>query len=127
MTRKPRFALAATLILASCVAAPPPAPPPAAAHAAPDWFHQQLALARKARLAHLPVGDAAGAQRAYYAVMVPACGRVASSGPAQYRARCRIIIQHASDAAAAATANPPCDDDHDDSGDTQAQITACSD
>jgi hypothetical protein len=136
MTRIPllRLALAAPLALAGCVAAPPPPPPPVVAHAAPhpppkplDWFHRQLALARHAKLTHLPVGDAAGAQRAYYAVMVPVCGRVAASGPAQYRARCRAIIQRASDAAALATANPPCDDDHDDSGDTEAQITACSD
>jgi hypothetical protein len=126
--------LGLALAAASCAAPPPPAPPALVAHAPPhpapkppDWFHRQLALARHARLAHLPVGDTAGAQRAYFAVMVPVCGRVAANGPAQYRARCRSIIQRASDAAAAATANPACDDDHDDSGDTQAQITACSD
>jgi hypothetical protein len=136
MTQAPllRLALAGVLALAGCATPPTAPPPPTVAHAAPhaapkplDWFHRQLALAQKARATHLPVGDAVGAQRAYYAVMVPVCGRVAASGPAQYRPRCRAIIQRASDAAAAATANPACDDDHDDSGDTQAQITACSD
>jgi hypothetical protein len=92
-----------------------------------DWFHRQLAAAHRAKISHLPRGDSAGAQRAYYAVMLPVCGQVAKSGPAQYRARCQALVLRASNAAAAAAYNPPCDDDHDDTGDTPAEITACSD
>jgi hypothetical protein len=103
---------------------------PARVHPAPvppDWFHRQLAEARRAKIGHLPPGDSVGALRAYYAVMVPVCEHVAKAGPAKYRARCRSLIERASNAVAAAAYNPPCDDDHDDSDDTPAQITACSD
>ena len=128
------YALAAAV--AAC-AAPPARPPitasvPARPRPVPkpkplDWFHRQLAAAHRARISHLPRGDTAGAQRAYDAVMLPVCGQVVKSGPAQYRARCQALMLHASNAAAAAAYNPPCDDDHDDSADTPAQITACSD
>jgi hypothetical protein len=101
---------------------------PAHQAAAPlDWFHRQLAAARHARITHLPVGDTAGAQRAYYSVMIPVCGQVAKGGPDKYRARCRAIIYQATTNAAAAAAGPPCADDKDDSGESPAQITACSD
>jgi hypothetical protein len=120
------------LAMAGCAAPPPPvARAPSAAvrprPAPPDWFHRQLAAARKAKMSHLPPGDAAGAQAAYNAVMLPVCAQVAKAGPDKYRARCRALVARASDAAAAAAYNPPCDDDHDDSGDSPAQITACSD
>jgi hypothetical protein len=95
--------------------------------APPDWFHRQLALARQARAVHLPAGDKPGAQRAYFAVMVPACGRIASAGPDKYRARCRALVNQATTDSAAANAGPACDEDRDDSGQTPAQIAACSD
>jgi hypothetical protein len=130
----------AVLALAGCAAPAPPAPVAATHqvavphHAAPpaDWFHRQLALARHARAVHLPVGDRTGAQRAYFAVMVPACGRIASSGPDKYRPRCKALISQATtdsvDAnTAPANAAPLCDQDRDDSGQTPSQITACSD
>ncbi len=131
-----RFAAVLMLaMLAACATTPPSPPPPRVTHALPhrppaplDWFHRQLALARHARATHLPPGDTAGAQRAYYAVMLPVCAHVAKAGPALYRARCSAIVARASDAAAAAAAGPPCpDDDHDDSADSPAQVTACSD
>jgi hypothetical protein len=131
----PALALVLALALAACVTAPPPAPPPLVVHAVPhkppaplDWFHRQLAMARHARATHLPRSDTAGAQLAYYAVMLPACGHIAKVGPEAYRARCRAIVQRASDAAAAAAMGPACpDDEHDDSADDPAQVTACSD
>ncbi len=124
--------------LAACATAPPPRPPPPpphVTHAVPrkppaplDWFHRQLAMARHARAVHLPHSDVAGAQRAYFSVMLPACAHIAHAGPEAYRARCRAIVARASDAAAAAAAGPPCpDDEHDDSADSPAQVTACSD
>ncbi len=134
-----RFAAVSLIAsLAACATpapAPPAAPTPHVTRAVPrkppaplDWFYRQLALARHARAVHLPHSDAAGAQRAYYAVLLPACAHVAHSGPEAYRARCRAIVARASDAAAAAAAGPPCpDDDHDDSADAPAQVTACSD
>jgi hypothetical protein len=138
-SRRIRIHLAAyalALTVAACAAPPAPAPIAASLPARPrpvpkpkplDWFHRQLAAAHRAKISHLPRGDSAGAQRAYYAVMLPVCGQVAKSGPAQYRARCQALVLRASNAAAAAAYNPPCDDDHDDTGDTPAEITACSD
>ena len=135
ITRFAALGLLATL--AACATTPPPPPPPPqhVTHAVPhkppaplDWFHRQLAMARHARHVHLPASDTAGAQRAYYAVLLPACAHVAKAGPEQYRARCRAIVQRAADASAAANAGPACpDDDHDDSTDPTAQVTACSD
>jgi hypothetical protein len=93
----------------------------------PDWFHRELALARHARATHLPIGDKAGAQRAYYAVMLPACRKVAQSGPDKYRARCQSLASHAAADAAAANDDFSCMDDHVDTGDTQAEKTACND
>jgi hypothetical protein len=77
-------------------------------------------------VAHQPAKDAAGAQHAYDAIMIPACERVSKSGPDRYLARCKILIARASVHALTRTAAPPCDD-HDDSFDTPAQITACND
>jgi hypothetical protein len=94
---------------------------------APDWFHRQLAAAHHARITHVPPGDKAGAQRAYDAIMVPACGKIAASGPAKYRAQCRTMVQRANDAAAALAESPTCRDDSDDAPETAAQVTACSD
>jgi len=117
--------------LASCAVLEPgprqvvPAPAPRAS-APPDWFHHEIALARHARVVHQPTQDTAGAQRAYDAIMVPACARVSKSGPDKYRARCKILIARASAHAVTPAATPPCDD-HDDSFDTPAQITACND
>jgi hypothetical protein len=109
-------------------------PKPHAPAAAPDWFHRELSLARHARVTFVPHGDQVGAQRAYYKVMVPACHRVAQSGPAKYRAQCSVLLRHAAAASAAdAAALAPaadefsCNDDHDDSRDDPAQVTACSD
>ncbi len=125
----PLIVLAAGVGLAGCVtqAPPPPTPVAVAPPPPPDWFHRELALARHARAAHLPASDIAGAQRAYFAVMVPVCGKVAANGPVKYKARCKAIIDRATTDAANANAGPPCDDEHDDSADTPAQITACSD
>ena len=151
------LAIAALLTIAGCASAPPPpavspVPPP---HPPPDWFRRTLADARHARLVHLKAGDKAGASRAYAALMVPACERVERQGPAKYLARCRAILHPAAAAASSAmplsknppskgpasarTSSPPqagtparvddatCDPDRDDSNDTPAQITACSD
>ena len=131
----PLILLAAGVGLAGCVAqAPlPPKPvavavaPPHRVTAPPDWFHRELAQARRARATHLPAADSAGAQRAYFAVMVPVCGKIAANGPAKYQARCKAIVDRATTDAANANAGPPCDDAHDDSGDSPAEITACSD
>ena len=130
-----RFAALSLLATLAACATTPPTPPPHVTHAAPhkppaplDWFHRQLALAKHARHVHLPASDIAGAQRAYYAVLLPACAHVAKAGPDQYRARCRAIVSRAADASAAANEGPACpDDDHDDSADPTAKITACSD
>jgi hypothetical protein len=127
--------------LAGCAPSVPPRPvvaqvPPQLHVAAspPDWFHRELARARHARVAHVPHGDQVGAQRAYYQVMVPACRRVARSGPDKYRARCAALVQHeatASAADAAAIMPAPddfsCNDERDDSRDDPARVTACSD
>ena len=94
--------------------------------APPDWFHREMARAHHARVAHQPAKDIAGAQHAYDAIMVPACERVSKSGPDKYRARCKILIARASAHAVTPAATLPCDD-HDDSFDTPAQITACND
>ena len=124
------------LCVSACATQPPPAPPPRAViktvpHKPPaplDWFHRQLAMARHARATHQPRSDKLGAQHAYEAVMLPACARVAKKGPEAYRARCRTIVARAADEAVSAAAGPACpDDDHDDSGDAAAQVTACSD
>ncbi len=111
------------------VAPPSPRPPVVVRHAPapPDWFHHELALARHARANHLPVGDTLGAQRAYYAVMLPACQHVAKSGPEKYRARCLAMSRHAAADAAAANDDFSCEPDHDDSQDSQAEKTACND
>ncbi|MEJ0046177.1 MAG: hypothetical protein WDN04_08710 [Rhodospirillales bacterium] len=67
--------------MAACAPSAPPQQPVThdqpKAHvvpAPPDWFHRELALANHARRVHAPHGDLLGAQRAYYQVMVPACG-----------------------------------------------------
>jgi len=93
-----------------------------------------LALARHARVAFVPQGDQAGAQLAYYKVMVPACQHVMKSGPDKYHGRCVALLRHATTAAVADAAEilpPPddfaCNDDRDDSNDPTAQVTACSD
>jgi hypothetical protein len=133
--------LALAWCLAGCASSPPPqvaAPTPPKPHlsstAAPDWFHRQLARAQHARTAFVPHGDQAGAQRAYYTVMVPACQRVGKSGPDKYRARCAALLRHAAAASAAdavAIIPPPddfsCNDDRDDSHDDPSLIKACSD
>jgi len=132
-------AIALLWYLAGCAASPPPAvtapaPPKTHVSPAPDWFHRQLALAQHARTAFVPHGDQAGAQRAYYKVMVPACQRVDQSGLDKYRARCAALVRHAAAAAAAdavAIIPPPddfsCNDDRDDSHDDQSQVKACND
>jgi len=128
------------LALAACTA---PAPPPpqivraAPAKPPPDYYHRQLQLARNARAEHRPKQDKAGAQHAYYAIMLPACEHIENAGPDKYRPRCKLLIARATakpappgaPAAHAATteSEPPCDDDRDDSQETPAQITACSD
>ncbi len=116
--------------LSACsTSAPPPRPPQPQAqhHVPPDWFHRELALARHARMTHLPPGDTAGAQRAYYKVMLPACQRVAKSGPDKYRARCKALTDHAAADAAAANNDFDCMPDQDDSQASQAEKTACND
>ena len=125
------------LAFAGCAGpAPPPAPqaiarPPAQKvphpKAAPDWFHRQLALAHHARVTHLPPGDKAGAQRAYDAVILPACTKIAASGPAKYRAQCRAMVQRAASTASALAESPACQDDSSDAPETADQVTACSD
>ncbi len=125
-------ALAALASLAGCVTTAPPRPAivstkPHAVSAPPDWFHRELALARHARLTHLPHTDKAGAQAAYYAVMVPACARVVKSGPAKYRARCATLVEHATSPAPQIMDEFPCNTDHDDSRDTPEEMTACND
>jgi hypothetical protein len=138
-----RAALASVGLCCALAACAPAAPPPVMAHAAPrpgaaasppDWFHHELALARHARVAFVPQGDQAGAQLAYYKVMVPACHHVMKSGPDKYRGRCGALLHHATmaEAADAAKILPPpddfaCNDDRDDSNDPTAQVTACSD
>ncbi len=126
-----RWAIGLAGGLSACsVSAPPPKPVThvQAKHVAPpDWFHHELALARHAKATHLPPGDTLGAQRAYYAVMLPACRRVAKSGPDKYRARCFALSNHAAADAAAANDDFSCESDHDDSQDSQAEKTACSD
>jgi hypothetical protein len=97
-----------------------PAKPP------PDYYHRQLQLARNARAEHRPKQDTAGAQHAYYAIMLPACEHIEKSGPDKYRPRCKILIARATAHAATPISEPPCDD-RDDSQETPAQITACSD
>src|SRR5580692_9798712 len=105
-------------VLAACAPAPPPpvvahaAPKPSPAAAPPDWFHRQLALARHARVAFVPHGDQAGAQLAYYKVMVPACQHVMKSGPEKYHGRCVALLHHATTAQAADAVKiiPPPDD-----------------
>jgi len=91
-----------------------------------DWFHHEIVPARRARMTHQPTQDAIGAQHACDVIMVPTCERVSKSGPDQYRARCKILIARASAHALTPARIPPCDD-HDNSFDTPAQITACSD
>jgi hypothetical protein len=61
--------------------------------------------------------------------MVPACERVERSGPDKYRARCSALLHpaRAPAAKAAPVEDAVCDLDRDDSNDTPAQITACSD
>jgi hypothetical protein len=103
---------------------PPPAPAVRVAPKKPDWFHQQLALARRARAAHVPHSDAAGAQLAYNRVMIAACTHVAAAGPEKYRARCFAYTQR--------PVKPVADDslacsDEDDTYETTAEIKACSD
>ena len=130
--------LAAAIGLASCATSPPPPPPGATTHThaaapAPDWFHRQLAAARYARSHHQPATDTRGARKAYLAIMLPACERVAKSGPDKYRSRCRGILNPpvATTTLPAKTLAPPvdqsCDLDRDDSADAPAQVTACSD
>jgi membrane-bound lytic murein transglycosylase B len=121
------------LLAAGCATQQPPpvrqavVRPPAAAHKpapAPDWFQRQLAAARQARKQHLPHSDAAGAQLAYYKVMLPACRRVEASGPEKYRPRCATLVRQA----AIDTPAPPdlfsCTDTADDTPET---ATACND
>ncbi len=127
-----RVVLAFAAALAACsVTTPPvshgPSQPIVKRQAAPDWFHHELALARHAKATHLPPGDPLGAQRAYYAIMLPACQRVARTGPEKYRARCLALSRHAAADAAAANDDFSCESDHDDSQDSQAAKTACSD
>jgi len=91
---------------------------------APDWFQRQVAAARQARRQHLPHSDTAGAQQAYYKVMLPACHKVAASGPEKYRARCASLVRQA----AVDTPPPPdlftCNDPAEDTPET---ATACDD
>ena len=130
--RPPIFAFVA-LCVAACATTPQPPPPPRPVATAPrhvtppDWFHRELALARHARKSHLPPSDTKGAQHAYYSVMLPACERVAKSGPDKYRARCRALTEHATTAATLANDDFDCKDEQDDSRDSQAEKTACSD
>ena len=120
------------LTLAGCMASSPPKPAvvstkPRPVPTPPDWFHRELALARHARLSHTPHSDTAGAQAAYYAVMVPACARVVKSGPAKYRARCATLAEHAASPTPQIMDEFPCNSDHDDSADTPEEKTACND
>jgi hypothetical protein len=117
--------------LASCMAPPPVATraPVAKSVPAPDWFHRELARARRAKADHRPSQDAAGALHAYYAILLPACDRVEKSGPDKYRPRCKILIAKAARPASPAlpaASYAPCDD-RDDSLQSAAEITACSD
>jgi hypothetical protein len=91
-----------------------------------DWFHRELALARLARAGHRPSQDVIGAQREYYAIMVPACESVEKSGPEIYKQRCRTIIANARSPKTSHAGYPACAE-HDDSKETPAEITACSD
>jgi hypothetical protein len=61
--------------------------------------------------------------------MLPACEHIEKSGPDKYRPRCKILIARATTHAATPVSysEPSCDDDRDDSQETPAQITACSD
>jgi hypothetical protein len=102
------LAISASLMLvAGCAQRlPPAAPPRVTAHVRPpDWFDQQLAAARAARLAHRPKADRAGAQRAYDDVMRAACTWAALSGPGNYPARCDAVLHQTPDQPLA----DPCD------------------
>ncbi len=122
-------ALLATAV-AACAAPPPPpvvARPPAAKPApVADWFHRELALARHAKAEHRPPTDKIGADHAYYAIMIPACEHVAKLGPDKYRPRCKILLAKATAHPLPPIRDPVCDD-HDDSQDSPADITTCSD
>ena len=103
------------MALAACTG-PAPAPPQVSRAALvkppPDWYHRQLALARNARAEHRPKQDTAGAQYAYYAIMLPACEHIEKSGPNKYRPRCKILIAKATAhrSAPVTSIGPPCDD-----------------
>jgi hypothetical protein len=119
-----------SLAIASC--ARPPLPPQTSHAGTPkpvakaDWFHRELALARRARADHRPSQDLIGAQRAYYAIMVPVCQSVEKSGPERYLSRCRTIIANARLPKISPSSYPACAES-DDSKETPAQVTACSD
>jgi hypothetical protein len=75
---------AALLLGAGCAqrpASPPLTPPRAAVRAQPpDWFDQQVVVARAERRAHQPKTDKVGAQLAYDEVMRKACTGAALAG-----------------------------------------------
>ena len=130
---RPPFRLAAAILTIGITAcATPPQHPvmarPPKAKPAPvaDWFHRELTLARHARAEYRPTTDKIGAAHAYYAIMIPACEHVAKAGPDEYRPRCKILLAKATAHPHAPIRDPVCDD-HDDSQDSPADITTCSD
>jgi hypothetical protein len=116
---------AAIDLVAGCAqrpALPPAAPPHAATRVQPpDWFHQQLAAARAARLAHQPQADTVGAQKAYDDVLRTACAQAALGGPGKYPARCDAVLHPMPKL----PPTDPCAGDTD--ADSQVMQTECSD
>jgi hypothetical protein len=112
---------ASVMLVAGCAQRLPPAVPPRvpAQVRPPDWFDQQLAAARAARLAHRPKADRAGAQRAYDEVMRAACTQAALSGPGKYPARCDAVLHQPPDQ----PLTDPCESNVED----PAMQTECSD
>jgi hypothetical protein len=130
--RLARWCVAAwmAITVAGCVTQPPPAPRVQVRKVpkpkAPDWFHQQLALARKARAGHSPHSDVEGAQLAYNRVMITACKHVAEAGPDKYRPRCLAYAKRTLHPVLVPDDSLSCGDE-DDTFETPAQIKACSD
>jgi hypothetical protein len=116
------LAIGVMVMLVGCAQEPTPAPGPSRPIVRvqpPDWFHQQVALARAARRAHQPKTDVTGAQAAYDNVMRNACTQAAVAGPGKYPARCDAVLHPSPSQAITAS----CDADPDD----PAVVTECND
>src|ERR1700710_3130367 len=115
------LAISVIILLVGCAQQPTPAPGPSRPVVRvqpPDWFHQQVAVARTAKGAHQPKADTAGAQAAYDSVMRTACTQAAVAGPGKYPARCGAVLHPPTQAAIGS-----CDADPDE----PAVVTECND